>query len=61
MVTVEITGMAGNTHTGVCKSSSTTNEVQRQASTTIARYQKGRGITAVVIILMDLLVRFDPR
>lgn len=61
MVTVEVTGIAGNTHTGLYKRFSRQDEMQLQTQTTIARYQKGRGITAVVVILMDLLVRFDPR
>ena len=61
MVTVEITGMAGNIRTGAYTGLGRQDKAQRQAPPTIARYQTGRGITALVVVLMDLLVRFDPR
>jgi len=59
MVTTELAGRVGITHTTACEVLSREDKVERQKE--IARYQTGRGVTALVVLLMDLLVSLDPR
>lgn len=39
----------------------TLNRIEPQKREPIARYQTGKGLTALVVIIMDLLVKLDPR
>ena len=39
----------------------TLNETEPRKNVPAARYQTGRGLTALVVILMDLLIKLDPR
>lgn len=38
-----------------------TIKVESQISETIARYQTPRGFTSLMVMVMDLLVKLDPR
>jgi hypothetical protein len=39
----------------------TLNRTEPRKSVPAARYQTGKGLTALVVIVMDLLVKLDPR
>lgn len=52
MVTMEIT---------VNQKAVNTIKVESQISETIARYQTPRGFTGLMVMVMDLLVKIDPR
>ena len=52
MVTVEAT---------VNQKAVNTIKIESKISETIARYQTPRGFTGLMVVVMDLLVKLDPR
>jgi hypothetical protein len=61
MVTTAITGRVGISNSTVCEMSSRSSEVEQQKAEPIARYRTPRGLTGLVVLIMDLLIRLDPR
>ena len=55
MVTAGIAARAGITPARAC------HVLSRQEQQTIARYQTPGGLTGLIVRMMDLLVKLDPR